>query len=299
MAQTINRILDFSGGANTTVGAVTSRAAWRSFDEALIDAGTSQRRLGKSRAYAFTPTSTIIDFDGTNDYVTHGTAAAYWPLGVQFTTEILFVVDSIASDRFVLGRSGAPAVYLTIKQTTTSTVVVVLTDSAGNTCTLTWTGIGAGTLCALLIARNGATVYGSLNNTVMTGTLASATNDMASQAPRFGQDNAGSWLDGAIDTYRILSTYETSQRHGWLRNPFPRADNVVMDYIFTIDADSYVYDRGIFEQHGTTSGSPATNRTALALNPDPVEALASNVDGSGRRQAYAVVGDRAYPFRVT
>jgi hypothetical protein len=126
----------------------------------------------------------------------------------------------------------------------------------------------------------------------------SATNTLQTGAQTVGASNGAAFFDGGIDFIRILSTYETSQRDGWCRSMFPRNENTVLDWIIALDANNYVLDRGIYEAHMTSAGSPTSGRTALAYNADPVLSLANNIDSSGQRKCYAVVGDRVVPYVV-
>jgi hypothetical protein len=291
------KVLNFTSGLNTTALSVTSKPVWREMSEANIDRVACQRRLGKLSLYQFPVVATICNFDGVNDRIAIPHDTRIFPLGTRFTVKTLFVVDTINVDRFVIGRNGAAATWLTVKQTTTSTVVAVITDSAGTATTLTWTGIAAGTVCALMIAREGATVRGVLNGTVQTGTM-SATLSLASGVAALGTDNGASFLDGAVDHLTILKTYETSQVDGWIRHLNPRAENVLADWLVALDANDRMQDRGRFEVVCASTGTPATNRTPLCLNPDPIVAFGLNLDSSGSRQGYAVVGDRVYPVKV-
>ncbi len=297
MSTKIVRVSEFTEGANTTALGVTSDPVWQEFNEAQIDHGAAQRRLGRVKLYQFPVVAQIVDFDGSNDTITMRGSTTIYPLGVRWSLETLFVVDSIASDRFILGRSGSSATSITIKQTTGSTVVVVITDSAAATTTLTWTGIGAATKCALLVTRDGATVTGYLNGVTATATM-SATNLLATWGCCLGSDNGGSYLDGAIDFFRIFRTVKTSQRDGWCRLLNPRSEDVMVDYLVDLDANGYCRDRGTLELHSAGTGSPATNRTPLCLNPDPVMAIALNLDTSSQRQGYVVVGASVYPVKL-
>lgn len=295
MGTEVKRVLSFVEGANTTALGVTSEPVWNVFEGARIDHGASQRMHGKSPLAQLSAVSTIVDFDGTNDKVILTTDSRVFPLGTRWTLETLFISDDVSSDHFILGRNSATAVALSIKQTTSSTVVVTVTDSGSNTSTLTWTGIGASTLCALTLARDGATLLGYLNGVSKSATMNATNALLTGGAMALGTDNGGSWHNGAVDKFTIYKTYDTSQRGAWMRTPHPRAENVLLDIIVTLDANGYALDRGPYEAHATSSGSPATNRTALAFNIDPIDAIGVNLDTSGRRQGYVVAGDRCYP----
>lgn len=294
MGTEIRKSLTFVEGARTTPLDVTSEPVWIAMDDAMIDRVACQRRLGKSRLYKFSAVSTIVDFDGSDDRIALNLTTSSVPtFGTRLTVKLLFVVDDISSDRFVIGRNAAATAWFTVKQTTTETVVATVADSGGTTTSLTWTGIEAGTKCALMVVRDGASLTGYLNGTTQTGSM-SASNNFGTGVASLGSDNGGSFLNGAIDHLTILSTAETSQRDGWCRHMNPRAENVIADWIVTLSG-TRVLDRGPYAAHLTATGSPASNRTPLALNPEPVMAIGSNLDRSGRAKTYCVVGDRVYP----
>ncbi len=295
MSETVSRMLDFTRGANTSATGITAQPAWREFNEAYVDGGGNRRRLGKVKLYQFPVTARIVDFDGADDVISLSAFALDTVLGLRWTMEVLFQTDSIASNRSVLG--GATNSAIKVVHTTTSTVTVTIKDSAGTNVTLTFTGVAAGTVCALMVTRNGAALVGILNGVTVTGTM-HATNLLGNAAFGIGAVNAAAFFDGGVCFLRFLSTVETVQRSGWIRLPDPRADNVIADWIVTLDSNGYCLDRSKNEYHGTSTGSPASTRVPLAYNPDPVMAVAHNINKSGQRQLYVSVGDRVYPAVV-
>ena len=297
MATTAYDVSNWGIGPNTTIGSTSAKPVWQNLDEVYVDQGPAMRRRGKTRIVSFTPTAKVVDFDGVNDKIDLS-ADSRVLLGTRFRLKTLFVCDTIASDRVILGKQGAATVAFIIKQTTTSTVTVAARDSAGNTTTLTWTGVAAGTKCALIIDRDGASLTGWLNGTTKTGVMAVATNAMDTGQQTLGADNGAGFILGAIDHLTAYSTVGMSYADGWCRTLHPRADNVIFDYLVTLDANNYCLDRGPYEATGLGLGSPASTRAPLALNSDQVLALASCINTSGRRQQYCVVRDRVYPVTL-
>lgn len=298
MGTTIPRQFNFARGANTTaIGHTSAFPVYPVLDEIDLNRVAAQRRKGKAAIYTFTATSDLIEFDGTDDVVTPYIDSRVMPLGVRWTAETLFVTTTVVADHYIVGRGGASAAWLKILHSTSSEVVVTLTDSAGNTATMTWAGIAAGTVCMLQVTRNGTAVTGYLNGTSKTATLASATNLMAGNAWVFGADNAGSYHLGRIDYFRVFSAVKTTIRDLRFRLLDPRAPSVLMDYILTNDANNRVIDRGPYEAHAATTGSPTTAGAALAANPDPVRFIVSNLDTDNAQQGYAMVGKKVYPMR--
>lgn len=297
MGEVIRRALSFGEGANTSETGISAQPVWRNFDEADVSGGGNRRRLGRKLLAQFTSTALITDFDGTNDLIQMPTTFNMsTTLGLKWTMEILFVTDAIASNRSVVG--GGPGAAIKVVHTSTSTVTVTVKDSANTDVTLTFTGIAAGTVCALMLTRDGAALTAILNGTTATGTM-SATNTLANVTMALGAIATANYFDGGIDFIRFLSTVETSQRNGWMRLPDPRAENVIADWLVGLDANGYCLDRSKNEFHATSSGSPATNRAPICYNADPVIGLGATFDKSGARLAYAVVGDGVVPFTFT
>ena len=282
-------------GLETTRDTSSSRLAWVKYENSRTAQDSDQRRAGYKRLYRFAAPSVLMDFDGTNDFVSLWvTDARVNPFGTVFTLETLFQTDDISSNRVILGRAAAGVVGVTITHTTSSTVTTVVEDSAGTTTTLTHTGIAAGTLCAYQLVRDGATLTAKINGTTQTGTM-SATLSLRSGAPALGKDNAGSFYDGRIDFIRVLRYAKTNQYDGWARLVDPRSPGVLVEYVIEPDANGTVMDRGALGIHGATTGSPAINVAPLAVNPMPVLGIASNLDKNFKRQAYIRVAGTIYP----
>lgn len=300
MASQYPRVFDFRNGANTTaLGHTSAFPLYQDFAEAVVDRASAVRRLGKAAVHTFTAVSDLIDFDGTNDAVALPASmrSAISAL-TKWTVEMLFVADTISSDRQILGGTTAADPGIMVKHTSSSDVIVTVTDASANVATLTWTSVAAGTLCGLQVKRDGATITGWLNGATKTGTIGAATA-LATGLYTVGADNGGSWLDGCVDHLTGWNFVKTTTRDVFMRAMFPRSKSVLFDYVFTNTAANHVLDRSTLEAHGTTSGTPASTRAPLAPNSDPVLALDQNVDTSGKTQAYAIVKDRAYPVRLT
>lgn len=297
MGTTIPRQFNFARGANTTaLGHTSEFPVYPEINEIDVDRVVARRRKGKAAIYTFTPISDLVEFDGTDDIVVPYMDSRVYPLGVRFTVEALFYTTSVASNRYVVGRGGVAPAWLNVLHDTSSQVVVTLTDSAGNTATMTWTGVSAAQVCRLQVTRDGASVTGYLNGTSKTATLASATNLMASGAYVLGADNAGSYFLGRIDYFRIFSVVKTTTRHLLLRLLDPRVPTVLCDYMVSKDANGKVIDRGAYEMHASTSGTPTTAGSYLAANAAPVRAITFNLEDN-EPSGYVLVRDRVYPVR--
>lgn len=291
------RSLSMPKGLETTRDTRSSRLAWAQYLNSRTADDGDVRRSGMVRLHRFAASSVLMDFDGTDDDVDLTSESVIRPLGTIFTIETLFQTDDIASTRTILGKNAASK-SITIVHTTSSTVVVTITDSAATDTTLTWTGIAAGTLCALQIVRNGASVTGYLNGTVQTGTM-NATNTLATGAMTVGSNNNADFFDGRVDFFRIFRYAKTTRLDAWTRLVNPRVAGVLVDYVFEPDANGYIVDRGPRGLHSSAvNGTPATNVAPLAVNPVPVLGIASNLDTSSAQKAYIRAAGALYPVVV-
>lgn len=297
MADLRPRSTNVPKGLETTRDTSSSRLAWTEYLNSRTAEDSDARRKGMVRLHRFAAASVLMDFDGTDDDVDIAFNAVINPLGTIFTIETLFQTDDIASTRTIFGRTGS-AKSLKIVHNTSSEVVVTVTDSAAADTTLTWTGVAAGTLCALQIVRNGASLTGYLNGTSKTGTM-SATNLVSTGTMTVGSDNNADFFDGRVDFLRFFRYAKSNRHDAWARLVNPRAPGVIIDYVFEPDANGYVLDRGALGLHtSAVNGTPATNVAPLAVNPVPVLGIASNLDTSSKQQAYIRAAGALYPAVV-
>lgn len=252
--------------------------------------GNSAVRTGMKRLVVIAPddTAKIIDADGSNDKATTPyTPAEVFPLGTQWTVEFLCQADTLSGDHYIIGDTGASSA-LKIKQTSSNTFVATVTDSAVTSTSVT-SGATAtvGTVCAVMLTRNGATLSLYVNNAAAVTATMSATNPLLGphSALSFYANNNANFYDGRIEFFRAFKTVKTTQADGWYRLANPLAPDVICDYVFEIDAGTgYVLDRSRFENHLTVAGTPATTSTLLGHAPVPVQSIAPMLSrDSGRR----------------
>lgn len=286
-------------GLETTRDTRSSRLAWTVYQNSRTAEDSDARRAGMVRLHRFAAPSTMMDFDGTNDDVDLPSAGGLssLALGTIFTMEMLFQTDDIASNRYPLGRTAAAGCAVKVLHNTSSEVVVTLTDSGANTAVLTWTGIAAGTLCALQIVRNGTAVTGYLNGVSKTGTLVTTSTGIGGMT--VGSDNNGSFFDGRVDFLRFFRYAKTHRHDAWARLVNPRVAGVMADWVFLPDSNSYVLDRSSSGVHLAANGTPATNVAPLAVNPVPVLGIASNLNNDFAQKAYVRATGALYPVVVT
>lgn len=267
------------------------------FQNVETDLGGAQARKGLVRLARIANSTGIMDADGTNDRVDFPAHASLVSLGTVFTLEILFQTDDIASTRCVLGPASGTACGVKIQHTSTSTVTVLVTDSAANTTTLTFTGIAAATVCALQLVRDGASLTAWLNGTTATGTM-NATNALASGAYSAFTSNGSNWMDGGIDNLRIWKIARATHADAYCRLLNPRNQKVMFCWVFNDSTAHDVLDQGPYGAHATTAGSPTWARSPIALNPAPVQALGHSERKNGRRDLVAMVRGSMYAAEI-
>jgi len=290
------RLFNGKMGANTTqLTEVSAFPVYTDLTGMRVDRGPFRRRLGKTALTQFDPTSNLIVFDATNDSVAIPADTRVFPWGTRFTLELLMRTTSVGSARVAFGSTTASAAGVKITHKTDSTIETVVTDSTGTATTITTAGTYAvGSDIRYQLVRDGASLTVRTNGTSTTGTM-HATRSLSSESQAIGSDNAGSYYEGRIDFVRLLRTALTSQRWGYLRLPDPRASFVLFDFVVANNGNNTVMDRGPYEMHATTTGSPTTTGAPLAANSDPVTFIVSNLDQNNERQSYVGVGPKVYP----
>lgn len=296
MSNTRSRYFRPKGISTTKVATTGDVDDYQIVQDARGSRGVLERRRGMVRLANFTTTATSADFDASNDDVDLTIDTRIFPLGTVFTLEMLFNTDTISSNRTVLGGVGATDA-ITVTHDTSEQVVVTIRDSAGTVTTVTFTGITTGTLCALQIVRDGASITCRLNGTTQTATM-DASLSLLNAGYTVGSDNNSLFYDGKIDFIRIFNTARTSNVDGWCRLANPRAPDVMLDLILSPDSNGTCTDRSRYENHRAANGGLSTT-TCIAVNPMPIQAIAPNTRRSGTRELIVVAGGLVYPVTVT
>lgn len=284
-------------GLSTTGYSGGSPDEFDTFQNVETDHGGFEARGGMVRLAKIADARGILDFDGTNDRVDFPNSWITMFPGTVWTIETLFQTDSIASDRFILGtQTGVSG--LKIKHTTTSTVVVTVTDTGPTDTTLTWTGIAAATVCALKIRRIGTSLIGWLNGTTQTATMSSLV--FRSGAGSLGCDNGASWFDGGIDRISGWSSNRTTLQEMYRRVQNPRHKDLVFDYVLTQGTASTpdVHDRSVYGLHAAVQGTPTWARSPLS-NSAPIQGMAYSTRINGTRELAIMSAGRPYTAAVT
>lgn len=297
MADLRPRSTNVPKGLETTRDTSSSRLAWTQYLNSRTAEDSDARRAGMVRLHRFAAPSSMVDFDGTDDDMDIPTSDLLNALGLVWTVETLFNTDDISSNRFVLGRRSAAGAPMTIVHNTSSEVIVTVLDTGAASDTLTWTGIAAGTTCALQVTRSGTTLTGYLNGVAKTATM-SATLSVVNVPLTIGSDNNGSFYDGRIDFFRVMRYAKAHRHDAWARLVNPRVAGVVCDYVFLPDSNSYIVDRSSSGAHGAINGSPTSNVAPLAVNPVPVLGIASNLSNDFAQKAYIRAAGALYPAVV-
>lgn len=290
-----NPLLDFRPGLNTTVAESAWPLVFREFRDWRADGGSAKRRNGSVKIGSITSDSTIIDFDGTNDRVDliyNGVQV----LGTTFTLEWLCKADALSGDHFVIGKTGATGVGVTVKQTSSNTLVVVVTDSGATSATLTASSITTSTTAACRLTRSGESLVLYVNGAqAATGTIGAATT-VTLALTSVATDNGANWYDGRCEWWRGFSIVRTGYQDLWSRLYDARTPSVLFDFVF--DSTDFARDRSKNLGHGVIGGSPGTSSTLLSVNPVPIQAIELCKDVSVERKGYVVGAGKVYPVTV-
>lgn len=258
------------------------------------DRGGGVSRNGKFRIGRFTTTAAVADFNGTTHKINLVNDSRLWPLGLVWTVEFLARADTLTGDHYILGGSGANA-GLRIKQTSASTLVVVVRDSATTETTLTLTGMAVSTIIGGQVIRNRGGLTLKANGSSTTGTMSATLLLDAQGTPVIGAHNATDFYDGRIEFVRGFSSVRANQQDGWARLLNPRTPSVLFDYVCEVDANNYVIDRGSLGLHGAAQAGLASGGATIADNHAPVLGIGVAGDQDVMRKLYVRVGDRVYP----
>lgn len=285
-------------GLSTTGHSGGSPDEFDTFQNCDTDRGGFEARGGFVRLAKVADVRGILDFDGVDDRV--NLPQSIQLLGVVWTIKALFQTDTIASDSFPMGSTTGNC-GITIKHTTTSTVVVTITDSTPTAVTLTFTGIAAGTVCALIIWRNGATVTGWLNGVAASGSGSlSATLLLRSGLASLGTNNGASWFNGGVDHITCWSVIRTTTQDAYRRIQNPWHKDLVFNYVLTQGTALVpdVHDTSKFGLHALVTGTPTWARTPLS-NSAPIQGGAYSVRANGTREVAFLSAGRPYTAAVS
>lgn len=288
------RTFGFLSGLNTSrLEDAPEFPSYREMANVRLDQGAAVRRGGMVRIARFTDPTTILTFDGTNDYVTIPSDTRVATLGTKWTFETLVNTTSVAAERVIIGGATANDPWLILKHKTDATIEATVTDSAG-TATVLSVALAAGTTGAIQLKRDGASLTLNVNGTTDTDTM-SATNDMSNKTWLIGADNGAGFYLGAIEFVRLFRIVKSHRVDAYCRLIHPRAPSVIADWVMVDDGHSKVLDRGPYGLHALESGSPATNGAVISRNHAPVLAIGANRNNSSDRRAYLNVAGRFYP----
>jgi hypothetical protein len=295
MATIKPRQFQFYSGLNTSrLEDAPEFPSYREFANARVDRGAAKRRDGMVRLLRYTDHTTILSFDNTDDTVTPPDDNRIQTLGLQWTLEVLFRTSSIAADRVIIGGTGASDPFVIITHKTTGVVEVVVTDSAGTATTLSVASIAIDTVVSLQLKRVGAALTLNVNGTTDTDTM-SATLDMSTQPWAIGADNGAGFYAGKIEFVRLFRVAKSHRIDAYCRLLNPRASSVIADWVLVEDGNGRIVDRGPFNLHALTAGTPATNGTSISVNHQPILAIGANRNNNTERRAYINVAGRFHP----
>lgn len=265
------------------------------FYDAIVVGRDLARRDGLSRVMRLAPGDLkAMDFDaGSSEAIAIPIDTRVWTLGLNFTIECLVEPDGTGNDQAVF-YAGATTPSCAL-DTASTNYRWRIWDSGGNLTTVTVGAVTADTVTSIQLCRNGSALTTRLNGTAGgTGTM-SAT--LSTRAPvgdlRIARNGGTDYYDGTIDYIRGFGYTKSHHRDRLIRHPDPCASYVLFDYDFNADANTVVYDRSVFENHGLAVNTP-TEATSLCHNPAPIRGMAMYVDHANQKYLYAQAGGSVY-----
>ena len=275
--------------------------AFRTFQNVRVRDGLAKRRKGVARLAITGSDNTARNFDGTNDVITVVKDTRVWILPLRFSLRFLVNGDDTpAGDEYILGWSSTGNKPITIKRTSSRTIVVDFWDSAGTQTTLTSsTATTNGTSYACMVTRDTSTMKLWVNETAeATSTSVSAT--LLGRTPAdnltFGAHNGANFWDGTTDHVDLQNVCLSHNNDGFLRLHDPMAEHVLACYNFEVDANSLITDLSRYGNTGLNSGS--SSATALCVQDAPVTGMHPFVDAQGQKKVLITAGGLVYAVEV-
>lgn len=298
-------IYQFTEGLQTTPSVQRSGPrGYETFQNVRNSTGPAAQRLGMKRVTGASAGSdaSIIDFDGTNDYLTiaHDSRSTAFTSYSAFTISGLVQCDTLAAPGYIFSRDNATAslrdVTVYVDSTSGGRILADIRDSAGTQTLLQVTGLAASTIIAWSVVRSGSTVTLYANGSSSAGTISNGTLAVTSDNLLIGATGGpASFFNGRIEFVTGWNVARTSPVDGWSRLINPRALDVLFDYVTEIDSGTgYVLDRGRIENHADTAGSPTTTATLLGNPPVPVQCMAPILTRSNARRLIVVARGDVY-----
>lgn len=259
------------------------------------DTGAPKRRKGIQRIGRFIANLTIFVFDGTDDFLDVPFDANIHALKRLWTVEVLALASSLATnEKNMIGWAHATDYPFRLYFTTAGKIVAKVQDTAGTVVTLTSASTFViDTIYAIQLVRDGTALYLRVNGTLeASGTMADLDCKTPGGNMTIGRNNGTDHFAGRIDFARAMLTARSNQDYGKIRLPDPLCTYVVFDYICGPSASGRCDDRSTYQNNATTTGSPATNGTALAVQTQPVTAIHEWLDPDNKRRLFIAAGQQ-------
>ncbi len=304
------RIYDFRRGQETTrLSRSDGPEAFQLMRNVLVNRVSAQRRGGSVRLGIVSYQGSIMDFDGTDDYVTAKFDARCHDFAAfpGWTVEFLAIADTqdVNVRTICAIKKSADHVFRIYTDSTSSgRVVATLFDNAGATTTLSVTGIGTGVRMEgqLKLTPAGVATL-TVNGTTSTGTLGSGVLAAPDGDFTIGRTaaTAATFFDGRIEFVRAFRGARTHTMDSRTRLLHSRAKSVLFDLVMEkseAGSTDRIIDRGRFNRHGAVSGTPTTTSTFLSLNPMPIQSIVPTEYANGTRPVIVVAGGSVYPVTL-
>lgn len=250
-----------------------------------------EERLGMVRVAQLASTHRGLDLDGSNQSATGPVDTRVWELGLQWTVEVAFELDTVTGTQGILTAGGTtPCLLIDIDSGDDIRVRVWDSDNTLDTIT-----VGAATTVtqAVQVTRDGATLSAKLDNgTATTATMSSTLNLRTPVGDlRIGQDDGVNYMNGTIDYVRAFSVVRDNHNDRLVRLLNPRAPHVIADYDHTSSGDTL--DRSRYENHLVAQNSPPAI-DSLCHNSANVRVLSMAVDENNKKQLLMAAGNQFF-----
>lgn len=286
----------FRGLQTTTLEGATEFPSLVEAQDQRVSEGPIRRRKGSVRIDRSGADGDNLDLDGSTNFIRVPLHAVH-TLGKQWTFEGLFKVGNISGTEVFFGVEHAADYSIKVQRATT-TLQVLVQDSAGTVVTLTGTDtLSADDELGVQVTRSGTALTLSVNDSEQdTGTMADLLGKTPGGAILIGADGAtpGSHWDGQVDYVRCFSSVREISRDYKVRWLDPREDSVLFDYSLQVDANDLCKDRGRYELTGQLQGTAAHTESTLSNRYAPAQALHQFRDADDSRKTLVAVGGRLF-----
>lgn len=247
---------------------------------------------------------TALDFDGGADLVSAPLDTKIHTIGRLWTLKTVIEPDSVTGTQTLISWNHAAGWPFKLQLDDAAVLLTVKYDD-NTTATATGGTIGIGSIHAIMAIRRPSTAStANLEDIelwvdgVKVDSIDGVTKDhkLTAGGPIFAADTGPADLfNGTIDHATLMNTWTANQTYGWMRQPNPKAENVVYDY-WMEEANATTNrcdDRSRYRNHATITSAPGSV-TGLAVQTSPVSLLAQRIDTQSRTRLDIAAGGELF-----